>query len=166
MLAREYCDSSKRKLKPIIISHPMLPGLKEGQEKMSKSDPDSAIFMEDSAEDVRLKIKKAFCPPLIVEGNPCLGYVKHIILPWRHSFTVAYSEDKGGDKYDPCALALRPPVCPDATMSSLFVARPVASTRLVRGSAIRIESQVNPLRLCASEHTSLALAEECLFSEV
>ena len=24
-------------------------GLKEGQEKMSKSDPDSAIFMEDSA---------------------------------------------------------------------------------------------------------------------
>lgn len=26
----------------------MLMGLKEGQEKMSKSDPDSAIFMEDS----------------------------------------------------------------------------------------------------------------------
>lgn len=26
----------------------MLAGLKEGQEKMSKSDPDSAIFMEDS----------------------------------------------------------------------------------------------------------------------
>jgi len=25
----------------------MLPGLKEGQEKMSKSDPSSAIFMED-----------------------------------------------------------------------------------------------------------------------
>jgi tryptophanyl-tRNA synthetase len=27
----------------------MLSGLKEGQEKMSKSDPDSAIFMEDTA---------------------------------------------------------------------------------------------------------------------
>jgi tyrosyl-tRNA synthetase len=26
----------------------MLMGLKEGQEKMSKSDPESAIFMEDS----------------------------------------------------------------------------------------------------------------------
>lgn len=25
----------------------MLPGFKEGQEKMSKSDPSSAIFMED-----------------------------------------------------------------------------------------------------------------------
>ena len=31
MLAREYCDvcKPKRKLKPIILSHPMLPGLKE-----------------------------------------------------------------------------------------------------------------------------------------
>lgn len=31
MLAREYCDlcRPKRKLKPIILSHPMLPGLKE-----------------------------------------------------------------------------------------------------------------------------------------
>ena len=29
----------------------MLSGLKEGQEKMSKSDPDSAIFMEDTAGD-------------------------------------------------------------------------------------------------------------------
>jgi tyrosyl-tRNA synthetase len=27
----------------------MLMGLKEGQDKMSKSDPDSAIFMEDTA---------------------------------------------------------------------------------------------------------------------
>ena len=37
----------------------MLMGLKEGQEKMSKSDPDSAIFMEDSDADVRRKIKQA-----------------------------------------------------------------------------------------------------------
>jgi tyrosyl-tRNA synthetase len=29
---------------------------------MSKSDPESAILMEDSEEDVKLKIKKAFCP--------------------------------------------------------------------------------------------------------
>ncbi|MEM7623705.1 MAG: hypothetical protein AAF235_10950, partial [Planctomycetota bacterium] len=29
---------------------------------MSKSDPDSAIFMEDEEADVRRKIKKAFCP--------------------------------------------------------------------------------------------------------
>lgn len=62
MLARDYCDSIRRKNKPIILSHHMLFGLKEGQEKMSKSDPDSAIFMEDSAEDVVRKISNAYCP--------------------------------------------------------------------------------------------------------
>ena len=55
MLAREYCDSIKRKNKPIILSHPMLMGLKEGQAKMSKSDPDSAIWMEDEAADVKAR---------------------------------------------------------------------------------------------------------------
>ena len=63
MLAREYAGDKKKRFKPVIISHHMLMGLKEGQEKMSKSDPDSAIFMEDSAADVTRKIKKAYCPP-------------------------------------------------------------------------------------------------------
>ncbi|KAL7468400.1 hypothetical protein ACHAXS_008629 [Conticribra weissflogii] len=62
MLAREYCDASKKKFKPVILSHHMLYGLKKGQEKMSKSDPDSAIFMEDSEEDVERKITNAYCP--------------------------------------------------------------------------------------------------------
>lgn len=43
----------------------MMPGLLEGQEKMSKSDPNSAIFMEDSEAEVSTKIKKAFCPPKV-----------------------------------------------------------------------------------------------------
>jgi len=33
---------------------------------MAKSDPNSAIFMEDSAKEVEKKIKNAFCPPKIV----------------------------------------------------------------------------------------------------
>ena len=44
----------------------MMMGLKKGQEKMSKSDPDSAIFMEDSVEDVNRKIKSAYCEEKIV----------------------------------------------------------------------------------------------------
>lgn len=83
MLAREYCDAIKRKNKPVVLSHPMLMGLKQGQEKMSKSDPESAIWMEDSAEEVRLKVKKAYCPPGEVAGNPCLQYVRFVALPWR-----------------------------------------------------------------------------------
>ena len=122
MLAREYCDAAKIKFKPVILSHHMLYGLKKGQEKMSKSDPDSAIFMEDTPEDVERKINAAYCPRM-VEGaaaaaagaaveeedagkesmqlvkddlkNPCLDYIKHIVLcPAGSSF------EAGGTVYD------------------------------------------------------------------
>ncbi|CAL8471133.1 g10675 [Coccomyxa elongata] len=92
VLAREYCTKIKRKLKPVILSHEMLPGLLEGQEKMSKSDPNSAIFMEDSAEDVERKINNAFCPEGIIEGNPCIKYITLIILPWTGEFTVSNAD--------------------------------------------------------------------------
>jgi tyrosyl-tRNA synthetase len=98
MLAREYCDEVKIKFKPIILSHHMLMGLKEGQAKMSKSDPDSAIFMEDTEADVNAKIKKAFCPPLIVKDNPCFDYLKHIIFQKMDKVHVARKESDGGEK--------------------------------------------------------------------
>ena len=116
MLAREYCDAANRRFKPIILSHHMLYGLKAGQEKMSKSDPDSAIFMEDAADDVERKIRNAYCPTAeeatatttatttasvddagkesmhLVEDtlkNPCLDYVQHIIFsPPGATFTA------------------------------------------------------------------------------
>lgn len=59
----------------------MIIGLKEGQPKGAKSDPDSAIFMEDTAEVVERKIKKAFCPVKVIEGNPMVEYARYIILP-------------------------------------------------------------------------------------
>lgn len=96
MLAREYCEDIKRKNKPIILSHHMLGGL-TGQGKMSKSDPNSAIYMEDEEWEVNSKIKKAFCTPKVVEGNPCIEYVQYIILPWFHRFEVLRSEDAGGN---------------------------------------------------------------------
>jgi tyrosyl-tRNA synthetase len=116
MLAREYCDAANKKFKPIILSHHMLYGLKAGQEKMSKSDPDSAIFMEDTTEDVERKILQAYCPAveeqqstniitsneegdagkasmhLTVDNlkNPCLDYIQHIIFsPPGATFTAA-----------------------------------------------------------------------------
>ena len=99
MLAREYADQCKpKRRKPVILSHPMLPGLLQGQEKMSKSDPNSAIFMEDTEQEVKTKIKKAFCPPGEEEGNPCLAYLRHIVMPWSGSFVVERKEDNGGDR--------------------------------------------------------------------
>jgi tyrosyl-tRNA synthetase len=98
MLAREYCDEVKIKYKPVIVSHHMLAGLKEGQEKMSKSDPDSAIFMEDSEADVNSKIKKAFCPPGVIEKNPIMEYIKYVIFPSVGQLSVERKEENGGNK--------------------------------------------------------------------
>lgn len=100
VLAREYCDQTKPKIKnkPIILSHHMMPGLKQGQEKMSKSDPSSAIFMEDSVQEVNSKIKGAFCPECTVLGNPVLEYVKYLIFPKLGSLHVFRSDENGGNK--------------------------------------------------------------------
>ena len=86
MLSLEYCKDEKKK--PVIVSHGMISGLIEGQQKMSKSNPDSAIFMEDSVKDVEKKIKKAFCPEKIVQGNPILDYCENIIFGLRDSLSI------------------------------------------------------------------------------
>lgn len=99
MLAREYCEIKKIPTKPIILSHKMLPGLLEGQEKMSKSNPDSAIFMDDTAEAVASKIKRAFCPPGKVEGNPCVAYFTELVFKRYPSVVIERKERDGGRIY-------------------------------------------------------------------
>ena len=80
MLCREYSKKTKRRFSPVIVSHHMVMGL-DGSDKMSKSNPDNAIFMDDSEQDVKRKIKKAFCTPGQVEGNPLLDWTKWILFP-------------------------------------------------------------------------------------
>ena len=80
MLCREYSKKAKRKFAPVIVSHHMVMGL-DGSDKMSKSDPDNTIFMDDSEQDVKRKIKKAYCKPGEVEGNPLLDWIRWIIFP-------------------------------------------------------------------------------------
>lgn len=50
--------------------------------KMSKSKPESAIFIHDSEEEIKRKIKKAFCPPKEIELNPIIDLVRFIIFPF------------------------------------------------------------------------------------
>ena len=57
----------------------MLMGLKGNTKKMSKSDPDSAIFIEDTKDDIVRKIKNCAFPEK-PEENPLFEYVKYIIL--------------------------------------------------------------------------------------
>lgn len=87
------------RFKPVIISHHMLMGLKEGQEKMSKSDPDSAIFMEDAAEDVKRKVLTALCVLwiiLIFIRRHCLDFVLffHTIPQCFLSLSSPYSSSR------------------------------------------------------------------------
>jgi tyrosyl-tRNA synthetase len=78
--------------KPVIVSHHMLAGLqrvetsqKDAMEKaiemkMSKSKPDTAIFMTDTEEEVKRKIMKAYCPEKETNENPIMEYYQYIIF--------------------------------------------------------------------------------------
>jgi len=112
MLARDIAEKMKWK-KPVVVSHHMLMGLEgakqpEGYEenkeldveissKMSKSKPNTAIFVHDSLEEIKKKINSAFCPEKIVEGNPVLEYSKYLIFKKFKSMKIERDQKFGGD---------------------------------------------------------------------
>jgi tyrosyl-tRNA synthetase len=65
--------------------------------KMSKSKPDSAVFIHDTPEEIYAKIKKAFCPPAETEFNPILDWVKHLIFPIKNKLTIFRKKEHGGN---------------------------------------------------------------------
>jgi len=65
-------------------------------EKMSKSDPDSGIYLHDSEEDIRRKIKKAWCPEGVPD-NPVMEVCKTIIFPIKGELRISRPEKWGGD---------------------------------------------------------------------
>eukprot|EP00767_Chilomastix_cuspidata_P003785 gnl/Chilomastix_cuspidata/391.p2 GENE.gnl/Chilomastix_cuspidata/391~~gnl/Chilomastix_cuspidata/391.p2 ORF type:complete len:378 (+),score=176.14 gnl/Chilomastix_cuspidata/391:28-1161(+) len=136
VLAREYCDATKRRFKPVILSHHMLPGLRMGQEKMSKSDPDSAIFVEDSAGDVNRKIKRAFCPEGEAAGNPILEYLKYLVFPVAGRLDVSRGEAHGG----PLAFASYD------ELERAFVAKELHPMDLKAAAAKAINTILEPVR--------------------
>lgn len=64
--------------------------------KMSKSMPNSAIFIHDTQKEISDKIKKAYCPEKIA-GNPVLEIAKYIIFHERKTFTITRDKKYGGD---------------------------------------------------------------------
>ena len=108
MLAREIGQKIGY-WKPIAVHHHMLMGLGQppktelsGAErgielKMSKSKPDTAIFMTDSKEDIKRKIKKAYCPEKIIEENPIIEYCQHILFEKFKELKIERPSKFGGD---------------------------------------------------------------------
>jgi tyrosyl-tRNA synthetase len=95
MLARDVAGKLGWRA-PISVHTPLLPGLTETRQrmeydederisnkisgKMSKSIPESTITINDSPEQIAEKIKKAFCPPKQVEGNPITEITRLILF--------------------------------------------------------------------------------------
>jgi tyrosyl-tRNA synthetase len=65
--------------------------------KMSKSDRNSALFVHDSPDEIRAKVRKAFCPPDSTAFNPMLDWARKLIFARDGEFRIARSEQHGGD---------------------------------------------------------------------
>ena len=108
ILAREIAPKIGMQ-KPVIVSYHMLMGLQKPPSgvtdpveraitmKMSKSMPDSAIFMTDTEEDIKRKIKNAFCPEKQVEENPVMEYCRYIIFEKTGEMKIERPAKFGGD---------------------------------------------------------------------
>ncbi|MHA1243144.1 MAG: tyrosine--tRNA ligase [Candidatus Heimdallarchaeota archaeon] len=113
MIARD-CAKNLGKPKPIAVHTPLLTGLTGAgskmdadgdpdmvkiEAKMSKSKPETCIFIHDTEADLKRKMKTAFCPAKVVEGNPITDIVKHVIFAreGKVSLEIKRPEKFGGD---------------------------------------------------------------------
>lgn len=88
---------------PVAIHHHLLLGLQKPPKypitkeeikemaidiKMSKSKPETCIFIHDSPEEIERKIKKVFCPPNDIVYNPPLDWIYWLILPIKGELKI------------------------------------------------------------------------------
>jgi tyrosyl-tRNA synthetase len=107
-------DKEGKKMKPVAVHNHLILGLgkppvwpvpkEELQElwstlKMSKSKPDTCIFIHDSPEDIKRKINQAFCLEGEIEFNPILDWVKYLIFrDEKCKLEIKRAEKFGGNK--------------------------------------------------------------------
>lgn len=103
MLVREIFPKMGWKV-PIAVHHKLLPGLSkpaetstQGVGKMSKSDPNSGIFIHDTDEVIRKKIAKSWCEVGNTENNPLLEIARTIIFRDNGTLKIERPEKYGGN---------------------------------------------------------------------
>jgi len=105
MLVREIFPKMKWKV-PVAVHQRLIPGLSEPSDsasekkvlgKMSKSDPNSGIFIHDSNDEIKSKIKKAWCEEGNSENNPLLEILKHVIYHEFDEMKIERPEKFGGN---------------------------------------------------------------------
>ena len=106
-------DNEGNQIVPLAIHHNLLIGLGKppmwpidpdriqevwASMKMSKSKPDTAVFITDEPEDIKRKINKAFCPEGEVDFNPVMDWAKHTIFALeRGPLHIRRKAEWGGD---------------------------------------------------------------------
>ncbi len=102
MLYRDL--SPKLGWKQVVALHtPLLPGLQGGGRmdpiagKMSKSNPDASLLLNDPPEEIERKIGKAFCPAKETIGNPVLEAARLVLFPRRGRLMIPRDAKFGGD---------------------------------------------------------------------
>lgn len=98
--------------KPVCVHHHLLQGLtkpsawpiteqsrKEAlvSAKMSKSRPETCIFIYDRPEDIKKKLSSAFCPEKIVEFNPVIDICKYVVFREKDTLVIERPEKFGGN---------------------------------------------------------------------
>jgi len=104
MLVREIFPKMKWKV-PVAVHHRLLPGLSKPAKsddsqtlgKMSKSDPNSGIFIHNTDDEIKKKISKAWCEEGNIQNNPLLEISKHVIFHEFKEMKVERPEKFGGN---------------------------------------------------------------------
>ena len=104
MLVREIFPKMKWKV-PVAVHHKLLPGLSKPADtsdsqvlgKMSKSDPNSGVFIHDSDDEIKKKISKAWCEEANTQNNPLLEITRTIIFHEFNEMNIERPEKFGGN---------------------------------------------------------------------
>jgi len=95
--------------KPVAVHHHVLMGIAEPVKlktkdkleqviasKMSKSKPWTAIFIHDTDQQIKEKLRKAWCPEKQVDMNPVLDIAKHVVFHETKTFKIERPAKFGG----------------------------------------------------------------------
>ena len=102
MLVREIFPKMKWKV-PVAVHHKLLPGLSKPADpteivgKMSKSDPNSGVFVHNTDEEIKKKISKAWCEEANIENNPLLEIARTVIFHEFSEMNVERPDKFGGN---------------------------------------------------------------------
>ncbi len=112
-LKKEIKDVKGKRISPVAVHHPLLLGLGKpliwpvpkdklqdvwASMKMSKSIPNSAVFIHDSEDEIRNKINNAFCVAKDTDFNPVLDWCKKIVfMDEKIEFKIERDKKFGGD---------------------------------------------------------------------